>query len=353
MEQSFRIFDFNVLNINNKINESESDEESEKINKDSNVFLIQIFGVNELGKTYSVIVEDFKPFFYVMVNDSWTINIKEQFLQHIKVKIGKYYEDSISECIIIKRKKLYGFDGGKEHKFIKLEFNSFSAFNKAKNLWYSDYSKDGRKLLEDGYIFNNTKTRLYEANIPPLLRFFHIKDISPSGWIAIPTKKILNVANKKTSCDFEFIVNQKYIIQLNEKETRVPYKICSFDIEASSSHGDFPIPVKTYKKLATNIIEYFENLKMEITPELCKNILRRIINSAFGYEQMDEIDLVYPKRKPKTKQEVEQMCEKWLAAPVRSFIKTDDFNEINTLEKMYDKLKNDEEEDTNYYKKHV
>ena len=104
MEQSFRIFDFNVLNINNKINESESDEESEKINKDSNVFLIQIFGVNELGKTYSVIVEDFKPFFYVMVNDSWTINIKEQFLQHIKVKIGKYYEDSISECIIIKRK---------------------------------------------------------------------------------------------------------------------------------------------------------------------------------------------------------------------------------------------------------
>ena len=355
MEQSFRIFDFNVLNINNKINESESDEESEKINKDSNVFLIQIFGVNELGKTYSVIVEDFKPFFYVMVNDSWTINIKEQFLQHIKVKIGKYYEDSISECIIIKRKKLYGFDGGKEHKFIKLEFNSFSAFNKAKNLWYSDYSKDGRKLLEDGYIFNNTKTRLYEANIPPLLRFFHIKDISPSGWIAIPTKKILNVANKKTSCDFEFIVNQKHIIPLNDKETRVPYKICSFDIEASSSHGDFPIPVKTYKKLATNIIEYFENLKMEMTPELCKNILRRIINAAFGYEEMDEIDLVYPKRKPKTKQEVDQMCEKWLAAPVRSFIKTDEFNEINTLEKMYDKLKNneEEEEDTNYYKKHV
>jgi len=31
---------------------------------------------------------------------------------------------------------------------------------------------------------------LYEANIPPLLRFFHIKDISPSGWIALPLKKI-------------------------------------------------------------------------------------------------------------------------------------------------------------------
>jgi DNA polymerase elongation subunit (family B) len=359
MEQAFRIFDFNVYNEKENLsNGSGSEEEQDQpqvVYKDTTIFLIQIFGVNELGKTFSVIVEGFKPFFYVMVNDTWNISIKDKFLENIKTKMGKYYEDSISECIIIKRKKLYGFDGGKEHKFIKLEFNSFSAFNKAKNLWYSDYSKDGRKLLEDGYVFNNTQTRLYEANIPPLLRFFHIKDISPSGWIAIPSKKILNVTNKKTSCDFEFIANQKHIIPLNDKETRVPYKICSFDIEASSSHGDFPIPVKTYKKLATNIIEYFENLKMEMTPELCKNILRRIINSAFGYEQMDNIDLVYPKRKPKTKEEVEQMCEKWLTAPVRSFIKTDDFNEINTLEKMYDKFKNndDEEEDTNYYKKHV
>ena len=355
MEQAFRIFDFNVYNEKDKSNNaSESEEEQEEvIYKDTTIFLIQIFGINEAGKTFSVIVEGFKPFFYVMVNDTWTISIKDKFLENIKMKMGKFYENTISECIIIKRKKLYGFDGGKEHKFIKLEFNSFAAFNKAKNLWYSDYSKDGRKLLENGYNFNNTETRLYEANIPPLLRFFHIKDMSPSGWIALPNKKIINVPSKKTSCDFEYIINQKHIIPLNDKETRVPYKICSFDIEASSSHGDFPIPVKTYKKLATNIIEYFENLKMEMTPELCKNILKRIINAAFGYEQMDEIDLVYPKKIPKTKQDVERMCEKWLTTQVRSFIKTDEFTEINTLEKMFDKFKNDdEEEDSNYYKKH-
>jgi DNA polymerase elongation subunit (family B) len=351
MEQTLRIFDFNILSVDNSFHDSESDDESsasdKKSFKDSSIFLIQIFGVNEIGKTFSVTVEGFKPFFYVMVNDTWNITTKEKFLAHIKIKMGKFYEDSISECIIIKRKKLYGFDGGKEHKFIKLEFNSFAAFNKAKNIWYSDWTKDGRKLLENGYIFNNTEMRLFEANIPPLLRFFHIKDISPSGWIAIPNKTIKNIdiVNKRTSCDFEFSINQKHIIPLNDKETIVPYKICSFDIEASSSHGDFPIPVKTYKKLATNIIEYIEKLKMEITPELCKNILKRIINAAFGYEQMDEIDIVYPKKKPKTKQEVDQMCEKWLVMPVRSFIKTDEFNEINTLEKMFDKLKNKDEND--------
>ena len=371
MEQSFRIFDFNVYcEKENPNSGSESEEEQEtNIYKDTTIFLIQVFGVNEFGKTFSMIVEGFKPFFYVMVNDTWNITVKDRFLENIKTKMGKYYEDSITECIIIKRKKLYGFDGGKEHKFIKFEFNSINAFNKAKNLWYSDYSKDGRKLLKDGYIFHNTSTRLYEANIPPLLRFFHIKDISPSGWIAVPTKKIVDLFIKKTSCDFEFMVNQKHIIPLNDKETRVPYKICSFDIEASSSHGDFPIPVKTYKKLATNIIEYFENLKMEITPELCKNILKRIINAAFGYEEMDDIDLVYPKKQPKTKEEVEKMCDKWLMTPVRNFIKTAEFDEINTLEKSFSKFKTNEEDDrtedqgeTNYeceafcnknYKKHV
>ena len=354
MEQAFRIFDFNVYSEKETFNNgSESDEEEKVVYKDTTIFLIQIFGVNEFGQTFSAIVEGFKPFFYVMVNDSWNISIKDQFLENIKTSMGKYYENTISECIIIKRKKLYGFDGGKEHKFIKLEFTSFAALNKAKNLWYSDWSKDGRKLLENGYVFHNTETRLYEANIPPLLRFFHIKDISPSGWIAIPNKKVINVTTKKTSCDFEFIVNQKHIIPLNDKETRVPYKICSFDIEASSSHGDFPIPVKTYKKLTTNIIEYFENLKMEITPELCKNILKRIINAAFGYEQMDEIDLVYPKKSPKTKQEVEKLCDKWLITPVRSFIKSDEFNEINTLEKSFAKFKNDDDEEEIIYKKHV
>lgn len=90
-----------------------------------------------------------------------------------------------------KTKKLYGFDAGKEYKFIKLVFTNMNAFNKAKNLWYTEYKNDiGRKLLKKGFTFKENATLLYEANIPPLLRFFHIKDISPSGWIALPIKKI-------------------------------------------------------------------------------------------------------------------------------------------------------------------
>jgi hypothetical protein len=148
MEHIFRIFDFNVYN--SKPSFESSSDDGTKGYKDTSVFMIQMFGVDEQGKTCSILAEDYKPFFYVMVEDKWNIQMKDSFLSHIKEKIGKYYSDTITDCIIIKRKKLYGFDGGKEHKFIKFEFSNLSAFNKVKNLWYSGYDQ-GHTLLKNGY----------------------------------------------------------------------------------------------------------------------------------------------------------------------------------------------------------
>ena len=360
MEHLFRIFDFNVYNDTNINHDDSSEDDLNKnkkfsVRKDKSIFMIQMFGLNEKGESCSIQVEDFKPFFYVMVNDKWNTYTKECFLNHIKTKIGKYYQDSITDCIIIKRKKLYGFDGGKEHKFIKFEFKSIAAYNKVKNLWYTDYVS-GHELLKDGYEFENTNIKLYEANIPPLLRLFHIKDISPSGWIALPKKKTVEIVDKnskKTTCDYEFTINYKNIVSLNDKETRVPYKIMSFDIEASSSHGDFPVPIKSYKKLATNIVEYFENLKMEMTKELCKNILRRIIMAAFGYETMPTIDLVYPKIVPKSQEDVVTMCEKWLETKVRTANNVSSVSDVTTIESLFERMAQEEEDDEacGFYKK--
>ena len=345
MEHIFRVFDYNVYNINDP-----SSELNENTFKDTNVFMIQMFGVDENGKTYSTIVEGFKPFFYVMVSDKWTIQMKEQFIAHLIEKMGKYYSNSITSSKIIRRKKLYGFDNHKEHKFIFIEFANLNAFNKAKNIWYTDY-QSGHNLLENGYKYFDTNIKLYESNIPPLLRFFHIKNISPSGWIAILSKKVVEYKNeqKSVNCDYEFATNIKNIEPLNDMETRVPYKIMSFDIEASSSHGDFPVPIKTYKKLATNIIEYFENIGIEkFNNNSIREILTDIILTAFGYGSVPKIDLVYPKKHPETKEAVIILCNKWQECKVRNFKKSDEFNQANTLEQMFEKISkeiNQENED--------
>jgi DNA polymerase elongation subunit (family B) len=346
----FRVLDFNIRNKP----EQESPEENEqddtggapkrskipprKTSKDLNIFEIQIFGINEMGETYSVVIEGFSPFFYVMVNDTWDSNKQSEFLQHIQSKMGPYYKNTITECFLIKRRKLYGFDGEKEHKFIKLSFNSMSALNKAKNLWYSEYLPGGKGhyLLREGYIFKDTNTRLYEANIPPLLRFLHINEISPSGWVSLSTEKV-RVGCETTTCKYEFIVNMRDITPLNEKETRVPYKICSFDIEASSSHGDFPVPVKSYNKLVTNIIEYLENHDLKV---VTSELLRTFIHAAFGHTIVNGIELVYPMFIP-TKAALDTLVDTWLQ--VRQITETSSFQNLTLIQDMFEKYKHEDE----------
>ena len=73
----------------------------------------------------------------------------------------------------------------------------------------------------------------------PLLRLFHIQDISPSGWIALQNNRFTQHTKMTTTCDYEFSVKYSDIVSLYKRETAVPYKILSVDIEASSSHGEF------------------------------------------------------------------------------------------------------------------
>lgn len=348
MEHTFKLFEFNIYN--EKTQEHSSDDECVVSNKkDNSSFMIQMFGINEKGETASIIAENYCPFFYIRVDNNWGQKMKKEFLTHLTSKIGKYYEDSIIECKLIEKKKLYEFDAGKLHKFIILKFANIQVYNKVKNLWYQDVQNDNgekeRILLKKGYYFKDCYTELYEANIPPLLRFFHLKEISPSGWISLPKSKITSVTgiNKTTTCDNEFTINYKNIIPLNDKETRVPYKIMSFDIEASSSHGDFPVPIKSYKKLATNIADYFEQ-NDSLSKEECKNILKQIINTAFNSNSnnIPNIDLVYPKKN--INGEIEQRTENWLKTKVRDRIVDSEEHLIETLFENANKAFNTEQD---------
>jgi DNA polymerase elongation subunit (family B) len=346
MEHTFKLFEFNIYNDKNTEQSSSdgSDSETFKHKKDKSTFVIQMFGINEDGKKASIIVQEYQPFFYVKVSNKWGQNMKNEFLAHLKSKVGKYYENSITECKLIERKKLYEFDAGKLHRFIMLKFANVPAYNKVKNLWYRDTTTEDetgaivkeRKLLKNGYQFKDCFIELYEANIPPLLRFFHLKEISPSGWIALPHKKTAEITgvNKKTTCDFEFVINYKNVIPLNNKETRVPYKIMSFDIEASSSHGDFPVPIKSYKKLATNIVDYFAKcVTTEITSENCKTLLSDIIKTAFCKTKnpVKNIDIVYPKTAVNN---IEDRIENWFLTKVRD--RNDALNEEHLIESMFE-----------------
>ena len=182
------------------------------------------------------------------------------------------------------------------HRFLVLQFNNTTAFSKAKNLWYNNESFGKRALWPDGY---HNDTILYEAKLPPLLRLFHINDISPSGWISFNKMDLEDIELVESNCDYEYWISYKNIKAENEKEDAIPLKVCSFDIEASSSHGDFPLAKKTYLKLCREIVNYWRKNKdkMRQKDEEDQNrIFKRLVLTAFDYDNIRDISKLYFKK---------------------------------------------------------
>ena len=359
--KSFRLLDFHVFdNIHKEVDSSDSETSSNSSNGNGSIvqkkvypsdipFIIQMFGINEAGETCSLYINDYEPFFYIKVGDDWTDSKVREFMIHIKgLKEIKYYSGAILSGELVDRKKLYGFTAGKNFKFIKIVVKNMQTFNKIKNLWYQTDPVSGfRKMVQ--YKYGSYSLELYESNIPPLLRYFHIQNISPSGWVIVNTKKCLAVdsGKKTTTCKYEYICSSKSVVPAPEKETRVPYKICSFDIEASSSHGDFPIPVKSYKRLATNIIDIFNTNGLsndsESNIERNEKLLTKIIMTAFEYDRFEDVDIVYPIRKP-IKTILKSLTEKLIKTPVSDIDYSefaDKTSNAMTIETLFEQMKQD------------
>lgn len=312
--KSFRLLDFHILNEAQTSAESlsssgDDDDENSSGNasyqkmQDTNEFRIQMFGINEHGETASIIATGFKPFFFIKVPENgWTDRVHDAFEAHLRKQVGEYYANSILKCTLVRKQKLYGFTAGKTFPFIKITFRNIQVLNKVKNLWFKKNSDGARKLIQYKFDHGNRRYELeiYESFVPPLLRYFHIHNISPSGWVKIPVH-CKNVYEKTTTCKYEFTCKLEQIKPESDKETPVPYKICSFDIEADSSHGDFPLPVKTYKRLAIQIVDLIHRQVSAacggvLDVSQMEVILRKAVIAGFGHTKLSGVDCVFPKR---------------------------------------------------------
>ena len=342
--------------------------------EEGKAFRMQLFGMNEIGKTYSIVIDDFRPFLFVKIPNrclrykKQTINEVKQYINYmcnyLRIENNKYIEH-IYDVEFVKRHKLYGFDNNKEYIFLKITFPSMHEYNQVKRVWssptigdpvfvrkikqsgiikriyyenktnkklytvgkksststYGHFSEKDLKLnyskVENGlivnpniksYVFDPTKRRsawkstrlqnidsikmeLYESALPPFLRFFHIQQISPSGWVTFTkSPSLVREGSKLSTCDFEYETSYKNVIPQPDKEEGIPIKIASYDIEASSSHGDFPLPKKTYKKFLGEMIELWNKQQTD-------DIILESWLNAFSHSNKYKYDIskLYPK----------------------------------------------------------
>ena len=145
---------------------------------------VQAFGSDTKGNTYSIVISNFKPYFYVRVGEDWTDEDKDLFISEILSTWSDDTEYFISKILpsisgtFTSKRKLYGFDTGIKYKFMKLEFDNIYSFKQTRKLWYKN-----EKLNKIPYA--RFQTEIYESKLPPVLRIFHDYGISPCGWIKI------------------------------------------------------------------------------------------------------------------------------------------------------------------------
>ena len=158
----FRLFDFQTYNRDDVIQEAGTDDKN---------FTIKMFGMNEQRETCCIHIENFRPFFYVLIPSKWEGQHITQFKQYIRTELGDFAENSLLSVEKTKMEKLYGFNNHKKLAFLKLSFKNEAIFNKTKKLWYTQHKNYKKTTLKkNGLLFERTNDHihLYEASLPPL-----------------------------------------------------------------------------------------------------------------------------------------------------------------------------------------
>ena len=216
-------------------------------------FQILLFGTTHEGKSICVEVQGFRPYLYVQIPEDWTDKTRRSYESYLRKKC--VYDSPEAQKHVTFRmeehKKLFDFDNGELHKFLRIEVPSLAIWRRIKNAILT-------QMCEPVPLTIGGKTyslKVYEANIDPVLRFFHERNLEPAGWIKLPKFKYeLTDSEDATTavtaaCEWRFIESDKSRLSL------APTLMAAWDIECMSSHGDFPQPQKTYRKPARELLE--------------------------------------------------------------------------------------------------
>ena len=277
--------------------------ESDK-NKDRDydeLYTLLLYGTGENGATFCVEVKNYKPYFYIKPPESWEAlseNAFDKKLSEFKdfllsqKYMSRYGNNEYERKIIPKnmeshfdnlekvyKKDFWGFTNNKIFRFMKISVKSLKLFNTLKYYF--------KTLEPKGY-------KAYESNIDPFLKYIHIQDIRPCDWICIEKYKI---GDDISRCDYNIIASHKNIFPI-EKNKIAPILVTSFDIECTSSHGDFPIAKKTYSKVAQDLA-LVSKAGYECSSEFIVNWIQNIfINDVIIDEDINlKINRVYAKHK--------------------------------------------------------
>ena len=250
--------------------DEDDDNDSNESNQNENFskkYVIRCFGTTNLGESISCKINNFKPYFYIKVGDTFTKETLAKFIEYLKncYQLSKFKNGdswlSLSNCLLknecklIKKKDLYGFQNNREYRFVKLVFSNLTALNKTKYIFKNP-------IIIPNINTEPIKYKLYESNFDPYMRFCHIHDILMAGWIKLPINKFKLLESEFVTTNLNIEIEYENIISLKDKKDISNFLQASWDIETYSYDGTFPDPNKRIN--GKGIEEIFPNVIYQI-----------------------------------------------------------------------------------------
>lgn len=219
------------------------------------VYQITLFGSDTEGKSVALAVTGFAPFFYIELPPEWKQREILAYQQYLlsKSQLKKADQSNVS-MTTEKHKTFWDFTNGKLLTFLKVQATSKRVWTKLRNTC----SNSETALPIPATLGSQTYTlRVFEANIDPLLRFFHMRELKPAGWATIHEGEYDEDDSMDASTALQLTTEWTSIhpAPADVQLTSAPLRILSWDIECTSSHGDFPLARKTWRKVAREIVE--------------------------------------------------------------------------------------------------
>jgi DNA polymerase delta subunit 1 len=207
---------------------SDDENSDENSNENSGKYSIFMFGVNKLGESVCLRVNNFTPYFYVKIPDSWSQRQANVLAGAVKSQLWSRKIHLLSHKIMT-RKDAYGFNNLKQFKFIRFVFDNHDVYKRCQKVF--KYPING---------FEKVKFKLYETSIDPMLVFIHLRDIEASGWINVDRNKLQK--EEQSRCQHNYSCNWKDVCPSHELSLIPPMMTMSFDLECYSHDGNFPDP---------------------------------------------------------------------------------------------------------------
>jgi DNA polymerase elongation subunit (family B) len=209
-----------------------------KIDYSKKTFSVHLFGKTVDGKRIRCDVKGFKPFFYIRAPDVKHEMARTAIRQYLARHLGDV--SRIVEVTRCERKELFGYTQDRKVSMLKLTMPSKGLFNAVKNL-FVDANWEPQIKGAIGQPFEGAPT-IYEANLDPMLRFLHLRNLKPCNWATvdgIDYDKDLEDNNGNFECDWEDIVDCE-----KPPAATAPFSIISWDIECMSNTGGFPVATR-------------------------------------------------------------------------------------------------------------